>query len=132
MLTAMPAQRSFRTAMNTGFRCRCPKCREGNLFRGWPNRMLLLCPVCGLPYFRESGYFVGGMIFTYALTAAALLIAYFALMFVPDKHPLNDNARLAIWTAAAIILTLVLSRYGYSLWLSVDYWIEPWRPEKTS
>lgn len=93
--------------------------------------MLLQCPVCGLPYFRESGYFVGGMIFTYALTAAALLIAYFALMFVPDKNPLNDNARLAIWTAAAIILTLVLSRYGYSLWLSVDYWIEPWRPEKT-
>jgi hypothetical protein len=90
--------------------------------------MLPQCGVCGLPYFRESGYYVGGMIFTYALTAFALLVAYFALQIFPPAHPLSDNVRLAIWTAAAIALTIVLSRYGYSLWLSVDYWIEPWRP----
>jgi len=128
MLSAMELNRSFGAALKTGLRCRCPNCHEGTLFRGWPNRMLLQCGVCGLPYFRESGYYVGGMIFTYALTAAALLVAYFTLQIFPPAHPLGDNARLAIWTAAAIGLTMVLSRYGYSLWLSVDFWLEPWRP----
>jgi len=128
MLSSMTTNRSFGGALKSGFRCRCPNCREGTLFRGWPNRMLQRCAVCGLPYFRESGYFVGGMIFTYALTVLALLLAYFAFQFFPDVHALNENTRLAIWTVAAVSLTLVLSRYGYSLWLSVDYWLEPWRP----
>jgi len=127
-LEAMPPGPSFRDALRSGLHRRCPFCQQGRLFRAWPNRMLLRCPVCGLSYFRESGYYVGGMMFTYGLAAIALLIAYFALSPFPDVKFLTDNERLALWITFAVILTLALMPYAYSLWLSLDYWMEPWSP----
>lgn len=96
----------------------------------WPNKMLPKCSICGLSYFRESGYYVGGMIFTYGLTAGVLLAAYLVLLLFPDWKSISENVRIASWAAAAFVLSVVLSRPGYSLWLSVDYWLEPWRVER--
>jgi hypothetical protein len=87
------------------------------------------CPVCGLTYFRESGYYVGGMIFSYGLTAFVLLAVFFALMPFPDVKFLSDNERLAIWMVFALSVNLALMRLAYSLWLSIDYWMEPWSPD---
>jgi uncharacterized protein (DUF983 family) len=61
----------------------CPRCRRGPIFqsailRGWP-RMHERCPVCGLQYEREHGYFMGAMYISYALALPllGLLIALF-------------------------------------------------------
>ena len=97
----------------------------------WPNKMLPRCAICGLSYFRESGYYVGGMIFTYALTAGVLLAAYLVLLPFPDSKSISENWRIGLWGAAAFVLSIVLSRPAYSLWLSVDYWLEPWRVERS-
>ena len=94
--------------------------------------MLPRCSVCGLSYFRESGYYVGGMIFTYALTAGVLLAVYLVQMLFPDFKWIAENGRIAMWAASAFILSIVLSRPAYSLWLSVDYWLEPWRVEQVA
>lgn len=91
--------------------------------------MLARCPVCGLSYFRESGYYVGGMIVTYGITIVVLTILYFALLPFPDAHRLTADEKLGLWVVVAVILSLAFVRYGYSLWLSIDYWIEPWEPE---
>jgi uncharacterized protein (DUF983 family) len=115
-------------SLRTGLRCRCPRCGQGKLFRSWFNQMLPRCPICGLPYFRESGYYVGGMIFSYGLTAAALLLVWFALMPFPDMKGVTENERLGAWIVFALAVNLALIRLAYSLWLSVDYWVEPWSP----
>jgi hypothetical protein len=93
--------------------------------------MLPRCRVCGLSYFRESGYYVGGMIFTYALTAGVLLSVYLVLLLFPDSKAISENWQIGLWGVSAFVLSIVLSRPAYSLWLSVDYWLEPWRVERS-
>lgn len=63
---------------------RCPRCREGKIFKGWV-AMNDPCPVCGLLFQREEGYFLGAMYFSYLLGAAILIPLYFLLSsLLPD------------------------------------------------
>ena len=108
-------------------RCRCPRCRTGALFSGWPNRVLPRCPSCGLNYYREQGYFVGGMVVTYILAMAVLAVVSLVVFFVvPEKGVLSENGKMAVWFVSAVALTMGLLRRSYSLWIVMDYWIEPW------
>jgi uncharacterized protein (DUF983 family) len=86
------------------------------------------CCVCGLSFFRESGYYVGGMIFSYIVTAAILVLAYLIQLQFPDLKSVTDNERLVIWLVFALAVNLALMRHAYSLWLALDYWMEPWSP----
>ena len=90
--------------------------------------MLRKCPECGLSYFRESGYFIGGMIITYILTAFILLAGYLASLLFPSAGTFSENFKFIFWTSLAVLLTLVLVRPAYSLWLSLDFWLDPWQP----
>ncbi len=92
--------------------------------------MLPRCPECGLSYFRESGYFIGGMIITYMLTAFLLLAGYLVSLLFPSAGTLSENFKFVFWTCLAVLLTLVLVRPAYSLWLSLDFWIDPWQPDE--
>jgi uncharacterized protein (DUF983 family) len=115
----------------TAWRCRCPRCREGALFSGWPNRVLPRCPVCGLSYFREPGYYVGGMVITYILAIVVIAVVSLVVFFLlPETGVLTENEKMVIWFASAILLTVGFLRRSYSLWISLDYWIEPWGPEE--
>jgi Protein of unknown function (DUF983) len=88
------------------------------------------CPHCGLAYFRESGYFLGGMIITYVLTAFILVAAYLISLLLPGVAIISENFKFAFWTCLAIALTVGLVRPAYSLWLSLDFWIDPWQPDE--
>jgi len=115
----------------SALRCRCPRCHEGALFRAWPNKVLPRCQNCGLNYFREEGYFVGGMVVTYIMSMAVIAVVSLVVFFLlPDKGMLSENGKMVVWFAAAILLTLGFLRRSYSLWISLDYWIEPWEPGK--
>ena len=119
----------LREMLLSAWRCRCPRCHDGPLFRGWPNRVLPQCPICGLKYFREEGYFVGGMVVTYILAMAVIVVVSLVVFFVlPENGLLSENGKMALWFASAILLTLAFLRRSYSLWISLDYWIEPWEP----
>lgn len=120
----------FGDMLRTALRRRCPNCRVGPIFQRWPNKMLQSCPQCGLSYFREQGYFIGGMIFTYGLTAAVLLAAFLIGLLLPDLTALSHMAQFALWVAFGIPVMLLLMPFGYSLWLNLDFWLEPWRPER--
>ena len=61
---------------------KCPRCRQGKMFP-YPAydlkrfaKMNEDCPVCGLHFEREPGFFVGAMYVNYAL-AVALFVAIF-------------------------------------------------------
>src|SRR5882672_7869769 len=56
----------------------CPRCRTGkiyrsSIFRGFP-AMHERCPVCGLKFRREEGYFLGAMYLSYGLALIAICI----------------------------------------------------------
>jgi uncharacterized protein (DUF983 family) len=113
-------------AVLTALRFRCPNCREGPVFRNRLNGVLRECPKCGLPYFRESGYYLGGMIITYIFTAVALLAGYLFWFIVPGVRIRLQCIHSAVWVAMAIGLTLAFVRPAYSLWLALDFWLDPW------
>lgn len=109
-------------------RRRCPNCRMGAVVERWPNKILPRCPACGLSYFRESGYYIGGMILTYALTLAVIVPIYLLSLLLPDMKNLSDYVRFALWVLFAVPISLFFMPYAYSLWLSLDFWLEPWKP----
>ena len=84
------------------------------------------CPQCGLAYFRESGYFLGAMMINYALTAVVVLAAYLLLLRAPELLHVSTEKKIALWLAFAVVVSLALMRHCYSLWLAMDYWLEPW------
>jgi uncharacterized protein (DUF983 family) len=123
----------LRGVLANALRCRCPNCHQGALFANWINKMLPRCPHCGLSYFRESGYYLGGMIITYILTSFTLLAVYLSSLLLPNFRifaAYSENMTFLLWAAVAILLTFVYVRPAYSLWLSLDFWVDPWEPEK--
>lgn len=90
------------------------------------------CPRCGLAYFRESGYYVGAMIINYALTAVVVTAAYLLLLLVPDLPGVPHNAKIALWLAFAVVVSLSLMQHSYSFWLALDFWLDPWKPQTPS
>ena len=93
--------------------------------------MLPQYPRCGLGYFRESGYFIGGMIADYVVTALLVTALYLALLLLPNFTRLSSENKLALWLGFSVIPALALMRHSYSFWLAMDYWIEPWEPPTT-
>jgi hypothetical protein len=70
---------------------------------------------------------MGAMILNYGVTAAIVIVLYVMSLFFPDRRQFSSNVRMALWMGLAIALSLLLMRFSYSLWLSYDYWLEPWR-----
>jgi hypothetical protein len=68
------------------------------------------------------------MILTYAATAGVLIPTYLISLLLPDMKAVTENERFALWSLFAIFLTLIFVRPAYSLWLSLDFWIDPWHP----
>src|SRR5436305_13601199 len=80
-------------ALGALLRQRCPRCHKGRLFRGW-FAMNDPCPVCGLIFQREEGYFLGAMYVSYLLGAVLLGAGYFVgTTLLPAWH---EHAVLAL------------------------------------
>lgn len=64
---------------------RCPRCGGRGVFDGWFS-MVDRCQTCGHKYERMDGYWVGSMILSFAVTAAAFLIVFLAgvVLYWPD------------------------------------------------
>jgi hypothetical protein len=80
------------------------------------------CPACGLVFEREPGYFVGAIYLNYGATVLTAIAGYFAL---DAWVGLGTRAQLALWTAFAVVFPLWFFRYSKSLWLSLDYFVDP-------
>jgi uncharacterized protein (DUF983 family) len=107
---------------------RCPNCGRGGLFRG-VFRMLQRCPVCGLSYFPEQGYYIGAMIINYGITTACVVALFLLSLLFPDFSHLSTNTKIFLWIAFAVALSLALMRHSYALWLGLDFWVKPRRPD---
>jgi uncharacterized protein (DUF983 family) len=129
LFSADMARPLIRKALATGFRLRCPRCKAGTLFAG-VFQMKRECPVCLLPYFREPGYYLGAMILNYAVTAALLVGLYLTTPSLPLPASWGATTRLFLAMGLGVAVSLATMRHAYSLWLSLDYWLEPWPEEE--
>src|SRR5262249_60899148 len=80
-MDAAPMSRGVWLTLKDMLGQRCPRCRLGtmfhhSIFRGWP-KMHLRCPVCGLLFAREPGYFLGAMYISYIVGMG--MVAVFAV-----------------------------------------------------
>jgi len=118
-------QRADVSAMGGILRQLCPRCRAGKIFRKsvwlFPG-MYERCPVCGLKFEREAGYFLGAMYISYAL-GIGTIAALAALVWVAWKWPLTNSV------VAGIVLFLplapVLTWMARVLWIYMDQGIDP-------
>ncbi len=98
---------------------RCPHCLQGPVFAGvW--RTHEECPVCGIRFAREDGYYMMSVFIGYVMGAvimAPILLALY-LLNVPGW-----------WYAAASGLLVPLSplifRYSRLIWLHLDELFDP-------
>jgi uncharacterized protein (DUF983 family) len=98
-------------------RQRCPRCRTGRMFRGL-FEMNDPCPVCGLPFQREEGYFLGAMYFSYGLACAFLIGSYFIVAALVPHWDTRLIALLA--TLPFLPLAPLVVRYSRVLWIYFD------------
>jgi hypothetical protein len=70
------------------------------------------------------------MILTYGLTIAVLIPVYLLTPLVPDLACLSETMKYALWISFTLLLAALFVRPAYALWLSVDFWLEPWPAPK--
>lgn len=99
---------------------RCPVCLEGNVFHSLLG-MNETCPVCGVKFERESGYFLNAMFIAYMLGFLALLPTV-VVLYLLDVSPFLF---LAIITIEMVVLWPLIFRYSRMIWLHVDQIVTP-------
>lgn len=123
----------------TVLNCKCPHCREGNMFQDKSSyhlksfmRMNEKCPVCGQRTEIEKGFYYGTGYVSYALTVAfsvSTIIAWWVFIGFSE-----DDNRIFWWLGTNTVLMLLLQPYfmrlSRSLWLSFFvYYDVNWKPE---
>ena len=131
----MPEKKSTRGYLSSSLGCRCPRCREGKLFKNPVSfsfkktmEMNKTCPVCGQATEIEVGFYYGTSYVSYALTVAisvATLVAWYVIIGMST----SDN-RFFYWLGFnAIFLFLLqpwLMRVSRSFWIS---WFVKYDPD---
>ncbi|POY35647.1 DUF983 domain-containing protein [Solitalea longa] len=105
---------------------KCPRCHQGNMFVH-PSYNLIAyqkmhsnCPVCGLRFEIEPGFFWGGMYLSYALNVAQSVTLGIATYFLlGDPSPW---VYLSIIIGAIFLFMPINFRYGRVLML---HWFSP-------
>jgi uncharacterized protein (DUF983 family) len=121
-----PPQAGTATMIGRAVRLRCPACGRAPVFRGM-FAMCDACSACGRRFNRAPGYLLGSIYFNYGMTAALVVIAYFALYFT---ETLRGTPLLAVLTAFSVIFPLWFFRYARALWIAFDERWDPWPNEE--
>jgi uncharacterized protein (DUF983 family) len=101
-------------------RCRCPHCLKGEVFSAFL-KMYETCPVCGIEYEREHGFFMMSIFFGYILGFIAVVPVLVVLF-------LMDASILAYFVVSAVVLiplSPLIFRYSRVLWLHLDELMDP-------
>ena len=101
---------------------RCPRCGQGRIYETG-SRMHESCPVCGLVYSREPGYFIGALYISYGVASAVMIAALFGLHLLLPEWDLG----WLVLIVGALFLPFVplVTRYARVLWIYFDRWAWP-------
>jgi uncharacterized protein (DUF983 family) len=106
----------------------CPRCRSATIFRssfyrGFP-KMHDRCPVCGLRFNREPGYFLGAMYISYGL-GIAVVAAFGAIFWLLTKW---SWFRIGFWSVLLFLpFAPMLTYLARVLWIYLDQKLDPER-----
>ncbi len=82
----------------------CPQCQEGKFFKAHPYNLKEVgnlhehCPVCGLKYEKEVGFYYGAMYVSYALAVAVFVTLWVSFnLFFPGL-----STAVQIWIIVAV------------------------------
>ena len=123
----MDEKRANRGYLSSSLGCRCPRCREGKLFKHSISfnfkkniEMYKECSVCSQPTEIEVGFYYGTSYVSYVLTVA-LSVATLVAWWVIIGLSVNDN-RFFFWLGFNAVFLLLLQpwlmRLSRSLWIS--------------
>jgi hypothetical protein len=84
-------------------------------------RMHRTCPVCGIAFEREPGYFLGAMYFSYAMAVAVATPVVVAGLAFGWTYPVIG----AVAGALLVVLAPLLFRYSRVLWMYMDQYFDP-------
>jgi hypothetical protein len=97
-------------------KCKCPRCREGNMFRDsnpWHLKHTMsmheTCPVCKQPLNIEVGFYYGSGFISYGLSVALSAISFIAWWLLVGIS-VNDN-RVLYWIPFNAVFLLMLQPY---------------------
>jgi len=132
--------KNHRSYLSSALGCRCPRCRDGKLFR-YPLsvsfkknlEMNKACGICSQPTEIEVGFYYGTGYVSYAITIAisiATLVAWAILI----GFSTSDN-RFFYWMGTNAVLLILLQpwimRLSRSLWISWFVKYDPdWKQNK--
>lgn len=131
----MNDEKPHRSYLVTVFSCRCPRCREGKLFK-YPQtfrfrrnmQMYDQCPVCGQPVDIEVGFYYGTGYVSYVIGILITIIT-FLLWLLTIGFSFSDH-RFLYWISFNSILLIALQpwlmRFSRVLWLS---WFVKYDPD---
>ena len=91
------------------------------LFRGWFT-MARQCALCGMVFERAQGYFVGAIYINYAVSSVIAVAGFFVLW---SRWDVPVAWQFAIWVPFLLVFPLWFFRYSRSLWLAVEYYVNP-------
>lgn len=110
---------------------RCPKCHEGKIFSSsHPYNIKLVaempeqCPICGLDFKPEAGFYWGALYISYGLSVLLSLIL-FAAMYL--KWGWLIWQFLVADSLMLILLAPILLRYSRVLWMFICWKFFPGR-----
>ena len=122
-MTQTAVRQSISKRLGALLKQRCPRCLTGSIFTGWITTRDA-CPVCGLRYGREEGYFSGGMDLSFFL-AAPVLAFIFLVLYQLFSSTLTMVATLFVSYAIFLPCAVPLFRYSRTLWLYIDWQLDP-------
>ena len=136
----MEVEHPNRGYLATVFTCRCPRCREGKLFKKPLSLRIRInmemhseCPICKQPTDIEVGFYYGTGYISY-LICIAIVIASFLIWFLTIGFSFNDR-RFLYWIIFICVLLAIiqswLMRFSRVLWLSFFVKYDPdWKLHK--
>jgi len=100
----------------------CPRCLSGRIFRGRLS-MHPTCPVCGLRFEREPGYFTGAMYVSYVLALPVMAVCVLVVYLIAPN--LSFEATIALAALLFVPFVPLLFRYSRILWIHLDQTVDP-------
>ncbi len=116
----MDVERTKRVLIR-GLKLRCPSCGEGAIFCALI-KTHERCPVCGLLFLREQGYFIGSVYVNVIVTEGLIMLVYLASVLLFSG---GGKWILTVLLVLAVAFPLLFFRHARSLWLSFDYLFDP-------
>lgn len=99
-----------------GARLKCPSCGREPMFTGW-FAMHVSCPLCGLRYGREPGYFLGSIYINYGVTSLITTIGFVWLRF---GREVDGRTLLIGFSVFCLLFPIAFFRHARALWLVMD------------